>query len=214
MTQSNHAEPWPTPASNYFSIGSCQRDDPRQVRKTVQYGMEPTSNPDECSSRINVKLGRSGNALAAAAFEVVPALLWKGSFVAKLIGLHLPLLEESVLWVGVIIPTVGSCQRDAPDKCERQSNIWRPRKELASNPDECCPQINVKLARKSENSLGAATFEVVPALLWRGSFVAKLIGLHLPLLEESVLWVGVIIPTLGRGTNGGWLNVSYLLDVV
>ncbi|GIY20443.1 hypothetical protein CDAR_248611 [Caerostris darwini] len=97
-----------------------------------------------------------------------------------------------------------------PDKCGRQSNMRRP----GMNPDECSSQIDVKLGRKSEKALTAAAFEVVPALLRWDSFVAKLIGLHLPLLEGSVLWVSVIIPTLDRGTNGGWLKVSHLLDVV
>ncbi|GIY09826.1 hypothetical protein CEXT_331151 [Caerostris extrusa] len=73
MTKS-HVEPWPTPASNYFSVGSCQRDDLRQVTKSVQYEMEPASNPDECSSQINVKLGRKSEKALAAAFEIVLAL--------------------------------------------------------------------------------------------------------------------------------------------
>ncbi|GIY09823.1 hypothetical protein CEXT_331121 [Caerostris extrusa] len=82
--------------------------------------------------------------------------------------------------------------------------------EPASNPDECSSQINVQLGR-NEKALAAASFEVCCE---KPCFVAKLIGPHLPLLEGSVFCVGVIRPALDRATNGGWLNVSHLLDVV
>ncbi|GIY09824.1 hypothetical protein CEXT_331131 [Caerostris extrusa] len=61
----------------YVSLGSCQRGDPDKYRRQSNMrrtGMEPASNPDECSSQINVRLGRSEKALAIAAFEVAPAL--------------------------------------------------------------------------------------------------------------------------------------------
>ncbi|GIY20441.1 hypothetical protein CDAR_248591 [Caerostris darwini] len=196
MTKSHQAKPWWTPASNYFSIGSCQRDDPRQSNMRLP-GMELASNPDECSPQINVRLGRKiEKALAAAAFEVVPC------FVAKLME---PWPTPAANYF-----SIDCCQRDDPRQVRKTVQYGM---EPTSNPGECSSRINVKLGR-SGKALAAAAFEVVPALLWKGSFVVKLIGLHLPLLEESVLWVGVIIPTLGRGTNLGWLNVSYLFDVV
>ncbi|GIY20442.1 hypothetical protein CDAR_248601 [Caerostris darwini] len=101
MTKSHQAKPWRTPASNYFPIGSRQRDDPDKCGRQSNIrrpGMESASNSDECSSQINVRLGRTEKALAAAAFEVVPA------FVAKLIGPHLPLLERVCVLGGCNCP--------------------------------------------------------------------------------------------------------------